>query len=74
MTDEQLDRYSAQLADVVIVSIRDPATAAGVLMQAAVFILIAGVPGASSMAALEHLVSSTVEGFRDVLEPKGTVQ
>ena len=74
MTDEELDTYAGRLGDTAVEVTGDPIIAVGVLMQAAMAVLIAKVPGAASIEFLELIAKETVDGFRAFLQPEGLKQ
>ena len=71
MTEKELDSYAGQLGDAAMATTGDPISAASVLIQAAVAVLIAKIPGAGSIDVLESLTTSVVDSFRGLLEPEG---
>lgn len=74
MTDEELDSYAGRLADAAVATTCDPGMAIGVLMQAAIAIMVAKVPGAACVSALEGFMKLTIDSFGEFLQPEGMVQ
>lgn len=74
MTDDQMDRYAASLANAAVVSTGDPASAACVLLQAAGAVMMANASRDDAIAAFEALASCTADTFRRITLPHGIVQ